>query len=463
MKNDTKLSSRLGFLLLSAGCAIGLGNVWKFPWMVGQGGGAAFVIIYLVFLIILGLPVMTCEFSIGRAARKSPVKMYQELQKPGQKWSIHGIISMIANFALMSFYVVVAGWILKYFVDYVLGSNAAVAGVDNALIGEAFAQTTGDNTTMILYTFIVIVIGIGVCAFDANKVLERVEKWLMLALLALMVVLAVHGIKLDLTSESQGAGLAFYLKPDFSKVTANTIYGAMKQAFFTLSLGIGAMAIFGSYIGKERSLMGESVRIIGLDTLAAFTAGLIIFPACFSFGVEPGAGPGLIFVTLPQVFNSMELGRLWGTLFFAFFTFAALSTVLAVFENCIAMVKDAFGWDRRKSCGITLLVMCIICIPTILGFTNWSSFQPFGEGTGVMDLVDFFVSTLALPLGSLCYVLFCTWKKGWGWDNFVAEANSGKGYKVKKYMYGYMKYVLPIIIFALTILGILEVFGITLF
>ncbi|MBQ7248173.1 MAG: sodium-dependent transporter [Lachnospiraceae bacterium] len=455
-----RLASRLGFLLLSAGCAIGLGNVWKFPWMVGQGGGAAFVLVYLVFLIILGLPVMTCEFAIGRAAQKSPVKMYQQLEKPGQKWHIHGYISMAANYALMAFYVVVAGWVLKYFVDFLSNNGAAQAGVDNAAVGEAFGATISNNTSMILYALIIVVVGVAVCAFDVSKVLEKTVKWMMLGLFVLMFVLAIHGIRLDLSSKDAGAGLLFYLKPDFSKINISVVYGAMKQAFFTLSLGIGAMAIFGSYIGKDHSLMGESARVIGLDTLAAFMAGLIIFPACFAFGVTPDAGPSLIFVTLPQVFNSMALGRLWGTLFFLFFTFAALSTVFAVFENCIAMSMDAFGWGRRKSCGINLAFLFAISLPVVFGFTDWAAFQPLGEGTGVMDLLDFFVSTLALPIGSLIYVVYCTRKSGWGWDNFTAEANAGKGMKVKQWMFFYMKWILPVIIAVVLILGLLEIFGV---
>ena len=458
--NENKLTSRLGFILLSAGCAIGLGNVWKFPWMVGQGGGAAFVLIYLVFLIILGLPVMTAEFTLGRASQKSPVKMYQALQKPGQKWHIHGVASMVGNYALMSFYIVIAGWILKYFCEYTVGAGASTAGTDSALVGAAFGDTASNMTTLIIYAFAVIVIAIVVLIFEVSKVLEKVIKWMMLGLLVLMVILAIHGIRLDLSSANPGEGLKFYLLPDFSKLTPSTVYTAMNQAFFTLSLGIGSMAIFGSYIGKDRAMMGESVRVIALDTLAAITAGFIIFPACFSFGVEPDAGASLIFVTLPQVFNSMELGRLWGALFFLFFTFAAFSTVLAVVENCVAMCMDAFGWSRKKACIINLFGLMVLVMPVILGFTVWSDFHPFGGSTDMSDLIDFYVSYLALPLGSMIYVIYVTRRKGFGWKKFVEEANTGKGLKVRNWLFGYMKWVLPVIILVICGLGLIDRFGI---
>ena len=453
MKEGTKrerLNTRLGFILLSAGCAIGCGNVWKFPYLCGQGGGAAFLIFYLLFLIIMGLPIMTMEFSLGRASQKSPIMMYEALGKP--RWGWHGTFSMIGNVILMMFYTVVSGWILKYFVGYVDGSVYEL-GTNQEAIGAAFGQTTGSTSSMIIFTFIVIIIGFFVCSFKISNVLEKVEKYMMVLLLVLMIVLAVRGLTLDGGTE----GLKFFLVPDFSKISMDVVVAAMNQAFFTLSLGIGSMEIFGSYIGRDRSLLGESARVIVLDTFVAVVAGLIIFPACYAYGVQPDAGPGLIFITLPRVFNEMAGGRIWGIIFFLFFTFAAFSTVLAVFENIVAMCMDAFHWKRRNASIICLVAMLVLCLPCILGFTSLSGFMPFGEGSNIMDIEDVLVSNIGLPLGSIIMCLFCCHKFGWNWENFKAEANAGEGMKVKDWMKFYCKWILPLIFAFIFVWGIKDV------
>ena len=447
-----KLKSRLGFILLSAGCAIGIGNVWKFPYMAGQYGGGIFVILYLLFLAILGIPVMVMEFSMGRAAQKSPVKFYQELEPKGTKWHIHGYLAMAGNYILMMFYTTVAAWMLQYFVDTARGLHE---GASVQQISEIFKNMQLDYVTQIIYMGVVVISGFFICSFSLQKGLEKVTKVMMIALLAIMVILAINSIFLEGGDE----GLKFYLVPSVEKIKevgfGNVIVGAMNQAFFTLSLGIGSMAIFGSYLGKDRSLMGESVNVALLDTFVAITSGLIIFPACFAYNIEVDAGPPLIFVTLPNLFNNMPLGRLWGSLFFVFMTFAALSTVLAVFENILACCMDLFGWSRKKSCLINGIAMFLLSIPCILGYNVLSSFKPFGEGSAVLDLEDFIVSNILLPLGSLTMVLFCVTKRyGWGWKNFTAEANAGKGLKVQNWMRGYMTFVLPIIIIILFVVGI---------
>lgn len=447
-----KLKSRLGFILLSAGCAIGIGNVWKFPYMAGQYGGGIFVILYLLFLAILGIPVMVMEFSMGRAAQKSPVKFYQELEPKGTKWHIHGYLAMAGNYILMMFYTTVAAWMLQYFVDTARGLHE---GTSVQQISEIFKNMQLDYVTQIIYMGVVVISGFFICSFSLQKGLEKVTKVMMIALLAIMVILAINSIFLEGGDE----GLKFYLVPSVEKIKevgfGNVIVGAMNQAFFTLSLGIGSMAIFGSYLGKDRSLMGESVNVALLDTFVAITSGLIIFPACFAYNIEVDAGPPLIFVTLPNLFNNMPLGRLWGSLFFMFMTFAALSTVLAVFENILACCMDLFGWSRKKSCLINGIAMFLLSIPCILGYNVLSSFKPFGEGSAVLDLEDFIVSNILLPLGSLTMVLFCVTKRyGWGWKNFTAEANAGKGLKVQDWMRGYMTFVLPIIIIILFVVGI---------
>ena len=443
-----RLSSRLGFILLSAGCAIGVGNVWKFPWMAGQYGGGAFVLIYLLFLVILGLPVMIMEFSLGRASQASPVGIYQKLQKPGQKWHIHGYAALVANFLLMMFYTSVTGWILYYFVSFLSGK---MTGISDTASGELFGNMLSNPAVMVGFMAAVVVLGFLILSFGLQKGVERITKYMMIALLLLMVTLAVR----NLTLSGAGEALTFYLKPDVSKINGNVIVGAMTQAFFTLSLGIGSMAIFGSYIGKERSLMGESINILVLDTFVAVVAGLIIFPACFTFNVEPGAGPSLLFVAMAKVFNNMNGGRIWGSLFFMFMFFAAMSTIIAVFENILACVREITGWNRVKACVICGVAVLVLSVPCALGFNVLSGFVPFNSGSSVLDLEDFLVSYCLLPLGALCYVLFCVSKKGWGFDNFLAEANAGEGLKLKKWMRPYMTYVLPAIIILVFVIGIL--------
>ena len=444
-----KLGSRLGFILLSAGCAIGVGNVWKFPWMAGQYGGGAFVLIYLIFLVVLGLPVMTMEFSLGRASQSSPVMLYQKLQKPGQKWHLHGYAALIANFLLMMFYSSVTGWILYYFVSFISGN---MTGITNEQSQSLFGSMLSSPAVTVGFMAMVVVLGFLILSVGLQNGVERVTKYMMILLLFLMVVLAVNSFTLPGAKE----GLTFYLKPDLSKIDGNVIVGAMNQAFFTLSLGIGSMAIFGSYIGKERALMGESKNILILDTFVAIVAGLIIFPACFTFDVEPGAGPSLLFIAMAKVFNNMSGGRWWGSLFFMFMFFAAMSTIIAVFENILACVRELTGWGRKKACIICGVAILILSLPCALGFNLWSEFVPFASGSSVLDLEDFLVSNCFLPIGALCYVLFCVTKKGWGFKSFMAEANTGEGMKVKKWMKPYMTFVLPAIIVFVFIIGIIN-------
>lgn len=443
-----KLGSRLGFILLSAGCAIGVGNVWKFPWMAGQYGGGVFVLIYLIFLIILGLPVMVMEFSLGRASQASPVGLYQKLERKGQKWHIHGYVALVANFLLMMFYTSVTGWILYYFVSFLGGK---MTGITNEASENLFGSMLSSPAVMVGFMAAVVVLGFVILSFGLQNGVERVTKYMMIALLLLMVVLAINSFTLD----GAKAGLTFYLAPDITKINGNVIVGAMNQAFFTLSLGIGSMAIFGSYIGKERSLMGESINILVLDTFVAIVAGLIIFPACFTFNVEPASGPSLLFIAMAKVFNNMSGGRWWGSLFFLFMFFAAMSTVIAVFENILACVRELTGWNRKKACLICGAAILVLSIPCALGYNLWSGFVPFASGSSVLDLEDFLVSNCALPLGAFCYVMFCVSRKGWGFDNFLAEANSGKGLKIKKWMRPYMTYILPVVIVVLFVIGIL--------
>lgn len=447
-----KLGSRLGFILLSAGCAIGIGNVWKFPYVVGQSGGGLFVLIYLFFLVILGIPVLTMEFSIGRAAQKSPAKMYEQLEPKGSKWHIHGKVSLIGCYLLMMFYTTVAGWMLKFFVSTASGE---LVGMDTAAVENHFnVDVLGDPVSLIGYMGIVVVIGVLVCFIGVQNGLEKVTKVMMLALLAIMVVLAINSF----TMPGGAEGLSFYLLPDFSAIEkvgiTNILVSAMNQAFFTLSIGMGSMAIFGSYIGKDRSLLGESVNVALLDTFVAVASGLIIFPACSAYGVDVTSGPKLLFITLPNIFNNIPLGRLWGSLFFVFLSFAALSTVLAVFECIIANTMDLWGLSRKKACIINGILLFLLSVPCCLGFNILSGFQPLGAGSTILDLEDTAVSNFILPLGSLVFILFCVTKKGWGWDNFVNEANTGKGLKIKKFMKGYMTYVLPVLVMFVFIMGL---------
>ena len=442
MDNRERLGSRLGFILLSAGCAIGCGNVWKFPWMAGRYGGGSFVLIYVLCLVLLGLPVMVMEFSLGRAAQASPVKMYQKLQKPGQKWHIHGYLALFGNVCLMSFYTVVSGWILYYFYRFVTGNTADLG----------FTKMISDPGVNVTFMLTVVVLGFSVLSFGLQSGLERVTKYMMVALLGLMIVLAVNSATLDGAKE----GLRFYLLPDFGKITPNVIVGAMNQAFFTLSLGIGSMAIFGSYLDKNRSLMGESVNIIILDSFVATTAGFIIFPACFTYNLEVNSGPGLLFDTMATVFNHMNNGRLWGSVFFLFMVFASMSTILAVFENILACVRELTGWNRPKGCVFCGIFIAITSMTTALGYSLWP-FQPFAKGTAWLDLWDFLVSYNLLPLGSLIFVVFCCNKRyGWGWENFLAEANAGKGLKVRNWMKPIFCYIVPVAIIIIYIMGLIN-------
>ena len=448
------LGSRLGFILLSAGCAIGVGNVWKFPWMAGQYGGGAFVMVYLLFLLIMGVPVLTMEFAMGRAAQKSPLKMYSEL-KPGSQWGWHGYMCLAGNVILMMFYTTVCGWMLQYFVNTAMG---AFSGLSSESIEGMFPAMLDNPGKMTLYMGIVVVSGFAIISLGVQKGLERVTKWMMLALILLMWVLAINSVFLDGGAE----GLKFYLVPSFAKMQEegifNVIVGAMNQSFFTLSLGIGAMAIFGSYIGKERALMGESVRVCLLDTMVALCAGLIIFPACSAYGVDVKSGPALVFMTLPNVFNNLAMGRLWGSLFFLFMTFAAFSTVLAVFENIASCVSELTGWERKKTCMICCAAIFLLSLPCVLGYNVWSNVRPIA-GRDVLDSEDFIVSNLLLPIGSLIFIVFCTTRYGWGWDKFVAEANEGTGLKVAKWMRPYMTYVLPVIVAVILVVGLVNFFA----
>ena len=450
-----KLGSRLGFLLLSAGCAIGVGNVWKFPYIAGQYGGGLFVLLYFIFLLLLGVPALTIEFSLGRAAQSSPVKLYNKLEAKGQKWHLHGYVAMAGNYLLMMFYTVVSGWMLEYFVKTASGD---FIGMNTQEISGVFAGVCQNPVSMFVYTGIVIVLGFLVCSFGVQNGLEKITKWMMIALLGIMVILAVNSIFLPGASE----GLKFYLLPDISKIQEhgliNVIVAAMNQAFFTLSIGMGSMAIFGSYIGKDRSLLGESVNVVILDTFVAVTSGLIIFPACFAYQVNPGSGPSLIFETLPNIFNHLPGGRVWGSFFFIFMSFAALSTVFAVFENIISCTMDLTKMSRKKACFFNCLFMFVLVLPCIFGFNTLRHITPLGEGTNLMDLEDFLVSNIILPLGALIYVLFCVSRFGFGWKNFTEEANRGKGLKVGNWMRGYITYVLPVIIVVIFVLGIVNYF-----
>ena len=448
------LNSRLGFILLSAGCAIGIGNVWKFPWMVGQYGGGAFVAIYLLFLLIMGVPVLTMEFAMGRAAQKSPLKMMETLT-PGKKWGWHGYVCLMGNVVLMMFYTTVAGWMLQYFVHSAKGT---FVGLDTAAVESVFSAMLGNPGTMTLYMGIIVVVGFGIISMGVQKGLERVTKWMMLALIGLMMVLAANSVFLEGGAE----GLKFYLVPDVERLLDcgfwNVVVGAMNQAFFTLSLGLGSEAIFGSYIGKEHALMGESLRVASLDTYVAMCSGLIIFPACFAYGVDVNNGPALIFMTLPNVFNHIPMGRFWGSLFFLFMTFAAFSTVLAVFENIISCVCELTGWNRRKACLICGIGIFLLSLPCVLGYNLWSDFRPIA-GRDVLDSEDFIVSNLLLPGGSLLFILYCTTRYGWGWEKFMAEANEGDGLKVARWMRPYMTYVLPTIVAVILVVGLVRFFG----
>ncbi len=450
MKREN-FKSRLGFILISAGCAIGIGNVWKFPYVTGQNGGGIFVLFYLVFLVALGVPVMTMEFAVGRASRKSVIECYQTLEKPGSKWHLHGYVAMIGNYMLMMFYTTVAGWMLSYFYRFVKNDFAGVAPEETA---EKFSHMLEDPVGMTFWMAVIVIGGFLICSFGLQGGVEKISKPMMIGLLALIVILAVNSIMLEGGAE----GLKFYLIPDWKKVEEvglfNVIIAALNQSFFTLSLGIGAMEIFGSYMNRDRTLLGESLRISILDTFVAIVSGLIIFPACFAYGVDPKAGPELIFITLPNVFGAMPGGRFWGSLFFLFMTFASFSTIIAVFENIIACCMDKWKLSRKKASFINGIILLAASMPCVLGYNVWSSFQPRGEGSAVLDLEDFIVSNLLLPIGSLIFLLFCVTKWGWGFDNYLEEANSGEGIKFPRILKGYVTYVIPCIIIIILILGL---------
>lgn len=455
MKRE-KFGSRLGFILVSAGCAIGIGNVWKFPYMCGEFGGAAFILIYLVFLLIMGIPVMICEFAVGRGSRLSVAAGFEKLEPPNTRWHMTKWIGVIGCYLLMMFYTTVGGWMMYYCFRSVRGE---FQGLSSDMVAAGFSDMLGNVPVMASWTILICIAGFGVCYFGIQKGIERVSKFMMSALLVIMVVLAVHSVFL----EGAGAGIRFYLVPDFAQMKeigiGNVIFGAMSQAFFTLSIGIGAMLIFGSYIGKERSLTGEAISITALDTLVALMAGFIIIPSCFAFGIEPGAGPSLIFITIPNIFAQMPGGRIWGALFFLFLTFAAFTTIVAVFENIISFAIDLRGWTRKKSVLVNVVLISVLSMPCVLGFNVLAGFEPLGAGTNIMDLEDFIVSNNLLPLGSLGYVLFCTRKNGWGWENFLHEANAGEGIRFPRGLKGYVSYVLPLIIIVIYLKGYYDMFA----
>ncbi len=450
MKRES-FKSRLGFILISAGCAVGIGNVWKFPYVTGQNGGGIFVLFYLLFLIAVGVPVLTMEFAVGRASKKSVVGCYQELEKKGSKWHLHGYVALFGNYMLMMFYTTVSGWMLSYFYRFLRND---FKGLGPEAVAEEFSGMLADPYGMVFWMAVIVIGGFLICSFGLQAGVEKISKPMMIGLLLLIVVLAFHSIALDGGME----GLKFYLVPDWGKVEksglVNVIIAAMNQAFFTLSLGIGAMEIFGSYMSREHTLLGESLRIAVLDTFVAIVSGLIIFPACFAYGVDPGAGPELIFITLPNVFSSMPGGNIWGSLFFLFMTFASFSTIIAVFENIIACCMDKWKISRRKASVINGILLLIASLPCVLGYNVWSSFQPRGAGSAVLDLEDFIVSNLLLPAGSLIFLLFCVTRWGWGFDRYLEEANAGAGVKIPRFLKGYVTWVLPCVILIILILGL---------
>mgnify|MGYP002536036144 CR=1 FL=1 len=455
MEKREHFSSRLGFILISAGCAIGLGNVWRFPYITGKYGGAAFVLFYVLFLVIMGVPVLTMELAVGRASQKSAARSFHVLEPSGTKWHITGYLAMAGNYLLMMFYTTVGGWMLYYVYKMICGE---FVGTTPEEVGGIFNGMLSDPIAMTLWMLITVLICFGICSLGLQKGVERITKVMMSFLLIILIILCIRSVTLDGAAE----GIRFYLIPDFGKILENglgeVIFAAMGQAFFTLSLGIGAMAIFGSYISKEHRLLGESMNICLLDTLIALMAGLVIFPACFAFGVDPGEGPGLVFVTLPNIFNQMTGGRIFGTLFFVFMSFAAMSTIIAVFENIISFSMDLFGTSRKKTVLINGIAIILLSLPCVFGFNIWSGFQPMGAGSTIQDLEDFIVSNNLLPLGSMVYLLFCTSRYGWGWKNFLAEADTGKGVKFPAWARVYVSYILPLIVLFIFIMGYYQKF-----
>lgn len=456
MEKRETFASRLGFILISAGCAIGLGNVWRFPYITGKYGGAAFVLIYLCFLVILGIPIMVMEFSVGRASQKSAARSFHVLEPKGTKWHLASYVAIAGNYLLMMFYTTVGGWMLAYIVKMASGTFTNLTPDE---VGGVFNNMLANPGEMTFWMIVTVVVSFGVCSMGLRNGVERINKAMMSLLFVILIALCIRSV----TLEGAGEGLKFYLVPDFGKMAENgigeAVYAAMGQSFFTLSLGIGAMAIFGSYISKERRLTGECINICVLDTTVALLSGLVIFPACFAFGVDPGEGPGLVFVTLPNVFNQMPGGRLWGSLFFVFMSFAALSTVIAVFENIISFAIDLWGWSRKKAILVNLVVILVLSMPCVLGFNVLSSIQPLGTGTTIQDLEDFIISNNLLPIGSVLYLLFCTSRYGWGWKNFIAEADAGKGIQFPKWARFYVTYILPIIVIAILIISYIQKFA----
>ena len=456
MEKRETFASRLGFILISAGCAIGLGNVWRFPYITGKYGGAAFVLIYLCFLVILGIPIMVMEFSVGRASQKSAARSFHVLEPKGTKWHLASYVAIAGNYLLMMFYTTVGGWMLAYIVKMASGTFTNLTPDE---VGGVFNNMLANPGEMTFWMIVTVVVSFGVCSMGLRNGVERINKAMMSLLFVILIALCIRSV----TLEGAGEGLKFYLVPDFGKMAENgigeAVYAAMGQSFFTLSLGIGAMAIFGSYISKERRLTGECINICVLDTTVALLSGLVIFPACFAFGVDPGEGPGLVFVTLPNVFNQMPGGRLWGSLFFVFMSFAALSTVIAVFENIISFAIDLWGWSRKKAILVNLVAILVLSMPCVLGFNVLSSIQPLGAGTTIQDLEDFIISNNLLPIGSVLYLLFCTSRYGWGWKNFIAEADAGKGIHFPKWARFYVTYILPIIVIAILIISYIQKFA----
>lgn len=450
--NRESFKSRLGFLLVSAGCAIGIGNVWRFPYVAGENGGGLFVLLYLVFLILMGLPVLTMELAVGRASRRSAVQAYQTLEKTGSRWHIHGWFAILGCYLLMMYYTTVSGWMISYCVKFVTGTFRS--GMSTADTSAVFSSLLSSPLQMGFFMILTVVAGFLICSKGLQNGLEKLSKIMMIALLFLIIILAAHSLTLSGTSK----GLSFYLIPRFSTVQnvglGNVISAAMNQAFFTLSLGVAAMEIFGSYMSKDNTLAGEGIRICALDTFVAIMAGLIIFPACFSYGVEVNAGPQLIFITLPNVFVNMSGGRIWGSLFFLFMTFASFSTVIAVFENIMSFCMDMFGISRRKAALINCIIILIASLPCVLGYNLWSDLHLIG-GRDVLDSEDFLVSNLLLPLGSLVYLLFCVTRWGWGFDNYLEEANTGKGIKLGRFLKPYFQFILPVLILIILIQGLL--------
>ena len=451
LKERETFGSRLGFILVSAGCAVGLGNVWKFPYMTGKYGGAAFILIYLVFLVLLGLPILVSEFAVGRSSRLSTARAFHKLEPEDSNFHKYSYMGMIGNYMLMMFYTMVAGWMMYY--GYVMATGK-LSGSSSDEVSGFFSNLMTSTGTMTGWMIVAVLLSFGVCSLGLQNGIERITKVMMICLLALIVVLAVHSVTLDGAME----GVKFYLVPNLDNIReaglGNVIFGAMSQAFFTLSIGIGAMEIFGSYMGKECTLAGESINILILDTFVALMAGLIIIPACFAFNVEPGAGPGLVFITLPNVFNQMAGGRLWGALFFLFMSFAALSTVIAVFENIMSFCMDMFGISRKKSVVINAVIILIASLPCVFGFNIWSGFELFGQN--VLGMEDFLVSNILLPVGSLIYLLFCVTKFGWGFDNYLTECNTGKGMKFAGFLKPYFQFVLPVLVLIVLVQGFIK-------